>query len=72
LLQKKGDDNEQIAEKLGWTSGRVFITARNSKNVSIDKLKQLLKQLLMIDYRIKSSDTNTKLEIDLFLARATN
>ena len=72
LFQKKGDDNEQIAEKLGWTSGRVFITARNSKNVSIDKLKQLLKQLLMIDYRIKSSDTNTKLEIDLFLARATN
>jgi DNA polymerase III delta subunit len=72
LLQKKGEDNEQIAEKLGYSPGRVFITARNSKNVSIEKLKILLKQLLTIDYRIKSSDTNTKLEIDLFLARATD
>jgi DNA polymerase III subunit delta len=72
MLAQEGMDNDQIAEKLGWTSGRVFITARNAKNISLIKLKQLLNNLLAIDLRIKSSDTNQKLDLDLFLARATS
>ncbi|MEJ0021469.1 MAG: hypothetical protein WDN47_02680 [Candidatus Doudnabacteria bacterium] len=71
LLQSAGHTNEQIAEKLGWSPGRVFITAKNLKNISVAKLKQLLQQLLLIDHRIKSSDSNTKLDIDLFLVSAT-
>lgn len=71
ILSKQGLDNDQIAEKLGWTSGRVFITARNSRNIAVPKLKQLLGSLQVIDYRIKSSDTNQKLDLDLFLAQAT-
>ena len=71
LLLQQELNNDQIAEKLGWTSGRVFITARNLRNVSTGKLKQLLSKLLSIDYQIKSSDTNHKLDLDLFLAQAT-
>ncbi len=71
LLQKSGQSNELIAEKLGWTSGRVFITSKNLKNISESKLKRLLAELLLIDQRIKSSDANTKLDIDLFLVQAT-
>jgi len=72
LLQQRGLSNDDIAEKLGWSSGRVFITAKNLRNVQSGKLKQLLADLLAIDYRVKSSDTNNKLDIDLFLARATS
>jgi DNA polymerase III subunit delta len=72
MLSKEGMDNDAIAEKLGWTSGRVFITARNSRNISIPKLKQLLANLLIIDARVKSSDANQKLDLNLFLAQATN
>ncbi len=71
LLSEEGLDNDQIADKLGWTSGRVFITARNTKNVSIPRLKVLLTHLLSIDYKIKTSDTNQKLDMDLFLTQAT-
>jgi len=72
LLQQSGQSNDQIAERLGWSSGRVFVTAKNLKNIPLEKLKRLLSQLLLIDVRIKSSDTNAKLDLDLFLVRATN
>jgi len=71
LLQKQSLSNDQIADKLGWSSGRVFITAKNLRAVSIPKLKSLLFELLTIDYRIKSSDANVKLDLDLFLTKAT-
>lgn len=72
LLLKDGQTNEQIAETLGWSSGRVFVTAKNLKNASLSKLKQLLAQLMLIDNRIKSTDANVKLDLDLFLVQATN
>lgn len=72
LFLAEGLDNDQIAEKLGWTSGRVFITSKNLKNITIGKLKLLLKNLLNLDYRVKSLDSNQKLELDLFLVDATN
>ncbi|MBX4187135.1 MAG: hypothetical protein KW802_02675 [Candidatus Doudnabacteria bacterium] len=71
ILSQQGLDNDQIAEKLGWTSGRVFITARNARSMPVAKIKQLLGRLLLIDTRIKSLDTNQKLDLDLFLASAT-
>ena len=72
LLSQEGMNNDRIAEKLEWTSGRVFITARNARNITLPKLKLLLSNLQAIDYRIKSSDTNIKLDLDLFLAQATS
>jgi len=71
LLQGEGLNHDQIAEKLGWSAGRVFITAKNTRNISPGKLKQLLANLLSIDSRLKATDTNNKLDIDLFLATAT-
>ncbi len=71
LLTAEGLDNDAIADRLGWTSGRVFIIARNLKNTSPDSLKLLLKRLLLIDSKIKTSDTNEKLDLDLFLVQAT-
>lgn len=70
LLSQVNFSSEQIAEKLGWSTGRVFITARNSKALNIAKLKQLLNKLLLIDVALKSSDADPKLAIDLFLAQA--
>jgi DNA polymerase III delta subunit len=71
LLSAENLTNDQIAERLGWSSGRVFITAKHSRNIALPKLKSLLADLLLIDHKIKSSDSNLKLEIDLFLAQAT-
>ena len=70
LLSKQGLSNDQIAEKLGWSTGRVFITAKNARNVSQNKLKILLNQLLLIDTKIKSTDSNAKLLVDLFITKA--
>jgi DNA polymerase III subunit delta len=71
-LNNSGLTDGQIAEKLGWTPGRVFITKKNSKNLQLDKLKGLLAHLLDIDYKLKSTSQDPKLLIDLFLVRATN
>lgn len=71
-LLSEGMTADQITEKLNWSPGRVFITSKNLKNVPSTKLKQLLAQLLKIDYRVKTSDSNNKLDIDLFLVQATH
>ncbi|OGE74325.1 MAG: DNA polymerase III subunit delta [Candidatus Doudnabacteria bacterium RIFCSPLOWO2_02_FULL_42_9] len=68
LLSREGLTNQQMAEKLDWTEGRVFITARNLRQTSESVITRLLSQLLVIDYKIKTSDTNQKLELNLFLA----
>jgi DNA polymerase III delta subunit len=72
IMLKQGMENADIAERLGWSSGRVFITARNIRNASFEKLKILLGQLLMIDAKIKSSDANPKLLVNLFITQAVN
>lgn len=70
LLAQANFSSEKIAEKLGWSTGRVFVTNKNSKAINITKLKQLLNKLLLIDVALKSSDADPKLAIDLFLAQA--
>lgn len=67
----QGMDNDQIAESLGWSSGRVFITTKNLQGLDLAKLKQMLRHLLSIDYRLKSTDENPKLMVDMFIERAT-
>jgi DNA polymerase III delta subunit len=70
LLSEAKLSQDQIAEKLGWTAGRVFITLKNSKNFPVAKLKQLLNKLLLIDVKLKSSEADPKLMVDLFLSEA--
>lgn len=60
----------QIAEKLGWSSGRVFITLKHAQNADLSKLKDLLSHLLNIDMKLKTQDVNPKLLIDLFIVQA--
>ncbi len=72
LLSKQGLTNDQVAEKLGWSSGRVFVTSKNARNASVEKLAGLLKELLLIDAKIKSTDANLKLPVDLFILQAVS
>ncbi|OGE82803.1 MAG: hypothetical protein A3B10_03805 [Candidatus Doudnabacteria bacterium RIFCSPLOWO2_01_FULL_44_21] len=67
LLQAKQLTNAQIAEKLGWSSGRVFILTKHSKNFSKASLIKLLGQLLVVDQKIKSTDANPRLLLDMFI-----
>ncbi len=68
LLKRQNMDQNQIAESLGWSSGRVFVMLKHSTGVSLDKLKKLLSGLLAADNAIKSQDINPKLLIDLIIA----
>jgi len=72
MLVKKGLNNDEIAEKLGWSSGRVFITAKNARSAREDKLKKLLSQLVVIDSKIKSSEVNSKLLVNIFITEAVS
>jgi DNA polymerase-3 subunit delta len=68
-LKNQNMDQNQIANFLGWSPGRVFITVRHAANMQSEKLKKLLAKLLEIDSTVKSSDTNPKLLIDLLIAQ---
>jgi DNA polymerase-3 subunit delta len=69
LLQSQNMNQSQVAEFLGWSPGRVFITLKHSANLSLIKLKETLKNLLAADAIIKSSDSNPKLLIDLLIVK---
>ncbi len=73
LLVADGLGNDEIAAKLGWTSGRVFMTIKNSRpdKIGTEKLKTLLAELLAIEIKLKSSGADPKLLVDLFLVAAT-
>ncbi|HTL39194.1 MAG TPA: hypothetical protein VL306_00030 [Methylomirabilota bacterium] len=68
LLSDQKLDNAEIAEKLGWSTGRIFILSKHARNFSVAILTNFLNQLLNIDYKLKSSDNNPRLLVDLFIA----
>jgi DNA polymerase III delta subunit len=68
-LKSQNMDQNQIANFLGWSPGRVFITTKHVGSIPVAKLKSLLSRLLEIDTQIKSSDTNPKLLIDMLIAQ---
>lgn len=70
VLQEEGSSQQEIADALGWSSGRVFITAKNANAQSLQKLKQMLSLLGDIDLKLKSSDDNPKLLIGQFIHSA--
>jgi DNA polymerase III delta subunit len=71
LLKEEGLSATEIAEKLGYSSGRVFILSKHAANFSPEKLKKLLGELLKIDLALKSSEANPHLLVDMFIAKAT-
>lgn len=71
LLKEEGLSESQIAEKLGYSAGRVFVLSKNARNFSADRLKKLVVELTKIDQALKSSDSNPQLLVDLFIAKAT-
>lgn len=68
-LQEKMNSGD-IAEKLGWSSGRVFVVSKHAQKITLEKLKKLLNRLLVLDLSLKSSETNPRLLMDLFINSA--
>lgn len=69
LLKQQDLNNQQIADALDWTSGRVFAVSKQMGSVNFSTLKQMLGSLLDIDATLKSSDSNPKLLIDKFIVK---
>ena len=67
-LQAAGLDGAAIAEKLGWSSGRVFMVSKRAGSFAPDVLHRILARLLAIDLAIKSTDANPRLMLDQFIA----
>ena len=68
-LQEKMNPGE-VAGKLGWSSGRVFVVSKHAQKIPLEKLKKLLNKLLALDLSLKSSETNPRLLMDLFINAA--
>ncbi|MBI2607894.1 MAG: hypothetical protein HYW51_03650 [Candidatus Doudnabacteria bacterium] len=71
LAQEKLTQTE-IAQKLGWSSGRVSITLKHAQKSDLSQLKNLFTQLLNIDEKLKTQDVNPKLLVDLFITAAAS
>jgi DNA polymerase III subunit delta len=67
VLHEEGKSSQEIADALGWSSGRVFITSKNASVQNTGHLKRMLTQLTEIDSKLKSSEDNPKLLIDQFI-----
>lgn len=69
-LQQQNLSQIQIAERMGWSAGRVFVVSQHVNLNDSSKLENFLKNLLEIDVKLKSSDANPKLLLDLFITKA--
>lgn len=70
VLQEEGKSAQDIADSLGWSSGRVFVTSKNAAAQKTDRLKVMLSLLTDIDSKLKSSEDNPKLLINQFILAA--
>jgi len=72
LLVKSLDEKNQdeIAEKLEWKPGRVWINQKLAKKFDEPKLIQMLRDLRKIDLRLKTSEEPPKLLLQLFIRKA--
>lgn len=60
-------NQQEIADLLGWSPGRVFINLKLAKKTKFKKLKEYLANLLSIDKSIKTGEGNPHLLISLFI-----
>ena len=56
LLEIDKFNNDQIAEKLGIKSGRVYHLKMNSKNIKLTRLEKLSEQLFRYEKKIKTGE----------------
>ena len=57
LLNKGKQTNEEIAQHLNITPGRVYILIKELKNTNLKKLVQLRQKLAIVEYKIKSGQS---------------
>ena len=65
-----GKSPAEMAATLGWKEGRVWINQRLAGKFTIDKLRTMLRDLLAIDRRLKTTEEPPKLLLQLFLQKA--
>ncbi len=70
VLRGEGRGSQEVADALGWSSGRVYITEKNAQSQSLESLKKLLTNLSGIDAKLKSTDDNPKLLLSQFIIQA--
>lgn len=63
-------NQQEIASLLNWTPGRVFMNLKLAKNLSQLKLKNYLSGLLAVDKLLKTSDSNPRLLLAMFVQSA--
>lgn len=69
-LKARNISQEQMAEVLGWSPGRVFMVSKGMGRFDLTRAKNLLARLLTIDQSLKSSEASPKLLFDLFIHQA--
>lgn len=61
---------QAIAELLGWSPGRVFVNLKIAKQVKLEKLQGYLRELLDIDRKLKTSNANPRLLLEMFVQKS--
>lgn len=70
LYKSAGLSQDEMAERLGWSPGRVFVTLKNASRIDLLKLKLMLRKLLQVELTLKSSDASPKLLLDRWIVEA--
>ncbi|HEV8601394.1 MAG TPA: hypothetical protein VGQ87_02230, partial [Patescibacteria group bacterium] len=70
LLKARNISQDEMAEALGWSPGRVFMVSKGLAKFDATKAKNLLNRLLLIDQSLKSSEASPRLLLDLFIHQA--
>ena len=67
FLAKNNNSANDIASNLNANPFRVQISLRNLKNMNINKVRAVLNELFELDKKIKNSDIDGKIGLELFL-----
>ncbi len=70
VLKQEGKDADEIAEALGWSSGRVYVVSKNADHQETSNLRNMIHILTETDLKLKSSEENPKLLLGQFVLEA--
>lgn len=68
-FMKEKISEEEILEKTGWKSGRLFVMKKNANKLKPIKVLETLKKLEALDEELKTSSTPPKVLIDLIVSQ---